>query len=120
MLPRASAIHMLLRCCAHAVAPLLCPIVLPRKVHAHDVENLRIATLIWVLSTARFLYLHMQWLTEAHSEVATCCGGFKFNGQGQRGTPVTAGITQILMLLPGHAAAEFRKNNVKIRALSGR
>ena len=62
----------------------------------------------------------MQWLTEAHSEVATYCCDFKFNGQGQRGTPVTDAITQILMLLPGHAAADFRKSSAKIGALSGR
>ena len=92
----------------------------PRKNLAHDVENLRIATLIRVMSTARFLHLLMQWLTAMQPEVSGICSNFKFRDQGQRETFEPAGITQILMLLPGHATAKFRKNNAKIGALSGR
>ena len=44
-------------------------------------------------------------------EVVTYCDTFKFDGRGQQGTPVTdaRGITEIIMVLPGKAAAHFRK-----------
>ena len=58
-------------------------------------------------------------LAEMHPELTTICGSYKFNTRGRGGaqeTPATdaAGITQVLMLLPGRAAAEFRKTTAKV------
>ena len=55
--------------------------------------------------------------------VGASCTYFKFSGRGQRETPVTdaEGITQIIMLLPGRAAAIARQSaaNVVVRYLGG-
>ncbi|KAI9549618.1 hypothetical protein GHT06_003804 [Daphnia sinensis] len=50
-------------------------------------------------------------ICESNPEVASERRNFKFPGAGQRETPVTdaAGMTYILMLLPGAKAAKFRK-----------
>ena len=58
-------------------------------------------------------------LAEMHPELTTICGPYKFNTRGRGGaqeTPATdaTGITQVLMLLPGRAAAEFRKSTAKV------
>lgn len=62
-------------------------------------------------------------LLDAYPEVNTRCIHFKFPGQGQRETPVTdaRGIVTIIMLLPGRAAARFRKASadVVVRYLGG-
>ena len=62
-------------------------------------------------------------LCEQFPEVHTICTNFKFPGRGQRDTPVTdaEGITQIIMLLPGRAAAIARQSaaNVIVRYLGG-
>lgn len=57
-----------------------------------------------------------QELASAHLEVVGRGDNFKFPGQGQRETPVTdaKGIVQILMLLPGKAAASFRMEAAKV------
>jgi hypothetical protein len=64
-----------------------------------------------------------QRLCEQFPEVRMICTYFKFPGRGQRDTPVTdaEGITQILMLLPGRAAAIARQSaaNVVVRYLGG-
>ena len=64
-----------------------------------------------------------QRLGEQFPEVRTLCTYFKFPGRGQRTTPVTdaEGITQIIMLLPGRAAAIARQSaaNVVVRYLGG-
>jgi hypothetical protein len=64
-----------------------------------------------------------QRLCEQFPEVRTICTNFKFPGRGQRDTPVTdaEGITQIIMLLPGRAAAIARQSaaNVVVRYLGG-
>ncbi len=70
-------------------------------------------------------HCRMLWhrLLETYPEVATICCDFKFPGRGQRQTPVTdaEGITQIIMLLPGRAAAIARQSaaNVVVRYLGG-
>ena len=63
-------------------------------------------------------------LVSAHPEV--CADGtnlHKFHGSGQRDTPVTdaRGAVEIIMLLPGRAAASFRKEaaGVVVRFLGG-
>lgn len=50
-------------------------------------------------------------LSERHPEVVRLTDSFQFPGRGQQPTPVTdeEGLYQILMLLPGANAAEFRK-----------
>ena len=55
-------------------------------------------------------------LKEHHPEVITFCDDFQFPGQGQRPTPVcdARGITEIIMLLPGTAAAQFRKRSADV------
>ena len=64
-----------------------------------------------------------QRLSEQFPEVTTQNRIFKFSGRGQRETPVTdaEGITQIIMLLPGRAAAIARQSaaNVVVRYLGG-
>ena len=62
-------------------------------------------------------------LLDSYPEVGASCTYFKFPGRGQRDTPVTnaEGITQIIMLLPGRAAAIARQSavNVVVRYLGG-
>ena len=62
-------------------------------------------------------------LLERFPEVQSYCMNFQFHGQGQRPTPVcdARGITEIIMLLPGTAAAQFRKKSadVVVRYLGG-
>ena len=57
-------------------------------------------------------------LTQTHPEVVALCDNFQFPGRGQRPTPVTdeEGLYQILMLLPGSNAAEFRSWEASILA----
>jgi len=59
----------------------------------------------------------------AHPEVATESSNFKFPGRGQRDTPVIGarGAVEIVLLLPGKAAASFRKGtaDVIVRFLGG-
>ena len=60
---------------------------------------------------------------DSFPEVTSLSSNFKFPGRGQRHTPVTdaEGITQIIMLLPGRAAAIARQSaaNVLVRYLGG-
>ena len=62
-------------------------------------------------------------LCDEFPEGAAGCSHFKFPGQGQRNTPVAdaRGIVEIIMLLPGRAAARFRKASadVVVRYLGG-
>jgi hypothetical protein len=64
-----------------------------------------------------------QRLSDQFPEVTTLSSNFKFPGRGQRDTPVTdaEGITQIIMLLPGRAAAIARQSaaSVVVRYLGG-
>ncbi len=58
-------------------------------------------------------------LTEAHPELAAFCRPKEFKVKGRGGNLATpaadaTGITQVLMLLPGRAAAEFRKSVAKV------
>ena len=56
-------------------------------------------------------------------DVLTVSSNFKFSGRGQKETPVTdaRGIVDIIMLLPGKAAASVRRqaSNVQVRYLGG-
>ena len=67
--------------------------------------------------------LSFRRLAERFPEVQSICVNFKFPGQGQRPTPVAdaRGITEVIMLLPGRAAAHFRKTcaDVVVRYLGG-
>ena len=67
--------------------------------------------------------LSFRRLAERFPEVQSICVNFKFPGQGQRPTAVAdaRGITEIIMLLPGTAAAHFRKTcaDVVVRYLGG-
>ena len=62
-------------------------------------------------------------LEDTFHEVGSFLSNFRFPGRGQRDTPVTdaEGITQIIMLLPGRAAAIARQSaaNVVVRYLGG-
>ena len=62
-------------------------------------------------------------LVTNHPEVVTICCDFKFTGRGQQPIPVAdaRGITEIVMLLPGKAAATVRKEaaSVLVRFLGG-
>jgi hypothetical protein len=64
-----------------------------------------------------------QRLSDSYPEVATKCSNFKFSGRGQRDTPVidAAGIIEIIMILPGKAAAKMRRSaaDVMVRYLGG-
>jgi hypothetical protein len=64
-----------------------------------------------------------QRLSEAFPEVLTKCSNFRFTGRGQRDTPVidAAGIVEIIMVLPGKAAARVRRSaaEVMVRYLGG-
>ena len=65
----------------------------------------------------------LQRLVEQFPEVATVCGNFKFQGRGQRDTPVTdaKGIVTIIMIMPGSAAATVRQSAsaILVRYLGG-
>ena len=69
--------------------------------------------------------MHTIWsrLCESYPEVSTSCANFKFSGRGQRDTPVTdaRGAVEIVMILPGRAAARVRKMaaDVMVRYLGG-
>ena len=62
-------------------------------------------------------------ISEAFPEVLTNCSNFKFSGRGQRETPVADARTtvEIIMVLPGRAAARVRKAaaDVMVRYLGG-
>ena len=62
-------------------------------------------------------------LLEAYPELTTTSSQFRFGGRGPSGTPVAdaRGIAEIIMLLPGRAAARFRKASadVVVRYLGG-
>ena len=62
-------------------------------------------------------------LAENFPELLTICCGFKFTGQGQQPTPVVdaRGAVQIVMLLPGRAAASVRKDaaSCRVRFMGG-
>ena len=62
-------------------------------------------------------------VSEAFPEVITNCSNFKFSGRGQRETPVADARTtvEIIMVLPGRAAARVRKAaaDVMVRYLGG-
>ena len=67
-----------------------------------------------------------QRLTETHPELVAICTPYKFNKTGRGSHQESAGadasgITTVLMVLPGHAAAEFRKSaaRVVVRYLGG-
>ena len=55
-------------------------------------------------------------LQDAFPEIATNCSNIKFEGQGQRPIPVAdaRGITEIILLLPGTASAQFRKKSADV------
>ena len=65
----------------------------------------------------------VQRLAEAYPEVSSCWCNFKFSGRGQRDTPVTdaRGAVEVIMILPGRAAARVRKMaaDVMVRYLGG-
>jgi len=65
----------------------------------------------------------LQHLKEAYPEVGHLLSNFRFAGRGQRDTPVAdvRGIVEIIMVLPGRAAAQMRKAaaNVMVRYLGG-
>ena len=62
-------------------------------------------------------------LQDSFPDVATGCCNFKFPGQGQRPTPTADArqITAIIMLLPGTAAAAFRRKcaDIMVRFMGG-
>ncbi len=62
-------------------------------------------------------------VSEAFPEVLTNCTNFKFSGRGQRETPVADArtIAEIIMVLPGRAAAQVRRAaaDVMVRYLGG-
>ena len=64
-----------------------------------------------------------QRLSEAYPEVGLSWSNFKFSGRGQRGTPVTEarGCVELVMVLPGKAAARIRRAaaDVMVRYLGG-
>jgi hypothetical protein len=64
-----------------------------------------------------------QRLLQGYPDVLTGCSNFKFSGQGQRETPVAdaRGVVEIIMVLPGRAAARVRKAaaDVMVRYLGG-
>jgi hypothetical protein len=64
-----------------------------------------------------------QRLSQGYPDVLTKCCHFKFSGQGQRETPVAGlrTIVEIIMVLPGRAAARVRKAaaDVMVRYLGG-
>ena len=64
-----------------------------------------------------------QRLVQNFPDVHSSCSNFKFSGRGQKETPVTdaRGIVDIIMVLPGKAAASIRRqaSNVLVRYLGG-
>ena len=62
-------------------------------------------------------------VSAGYPEVLVGCQNFKFSGRGQRETPVAdaRAIVDIIMVLPGRAAARVRKEaaNVLVRYLGG-
>ena len=65
----------------------------------------------------------LQRLVEQFPEVARICSNFRFQGRGQRDTPVAdaEGIITIILLLPGRTATRARQSaaNVMVRYLGG-
>ena len=65
----------------------------------------------------------LQRIKEAYPEVGSELANFKFSGRGQRDTPVTdaRGVVEIIMVLPGRAAARARRAaaEVMVRYLGG-
>ena len=62
---------------------------------------------------SRVQFLRLQ---KEHQEVVTLCNYFKFEGQGQRKTPITdaRGVVTIINLLPGKRVAQFRAKSAPI------
>ena len=62
-------------------------------------------------------------LQDSFPDVSTSCANFKFSGKGQVATPVAdaKGIVEIIMVLPGRAAARVRRAaaDVMVRYLGG-
>ena len=89
--------------------------VYPPRVSVYDVINA-----ITEQSNPRIIW---DRLCTGFPEVVTYCNSFKCPGRGQQDTPVAdaRGITEIIMVLPGKAAAHFRKAaaNVIVRYLGG-
>ena len=65
----------------------------------------------------------LQRIKEAYPEVGQDLSNFRFAGRGQRDTPVadSRGIVEIIMVIPGRAAARVRKAaaDVMVRYLGG-
>ena len=65
----------------------------------------------------------LQRLKEAYPQVGSDWSNFRFTGRGQRDTPVAdaRGIVELIMVLPGRAAAQVRKAaaDVMVRYLGG-
>ena len=64
-----------------------------------------------------------QRLSQNYPEVFTNCTHFKFSGQGQRETPIADArcITEIIMVLPGRVAGQYRKQaaDIVVRYMGG-
>jgi hypothetical protein len=92
---------------------------------AEDPPRISVLDVIRVITgqELRHCWMVFDRLQQQFPEVSTTCGNFKFAGQGQRDTPVTdaRGIVEIVMLLPGRAAAAVRKQaaSTLVRYLGG-
>ena len=92
---------------------------------AEDPPRVSIYDVLQVVAGLRQDNCNTIWtrLQETYPEVSTSCANFRFAGRGQTNTPVAdaRGIVEIIMLLPGRAAARFRKASadVVVRYLGG-
>ena len=89
----------------------------PPRVSVYDVLQLVTGCPAYSCST------RWQRLKDSFPDVSTPCANFKFSGRGQVPTPVTdvRGIVEIIMVLPGRAAADVRKQaaDTLVRYLGG-
>ena len=87
-----------------------------RQITQDDLQRMRKAVTGQAVNSCRKT---MARLLRDYPEVVAYFHYFKFVGRGQRETPVldARGVVQLMMLLPGHAAAGFRMNTAKVLVL---
>ena len=92
---------------------------------AEDPPRVSIYDVLQVVTGCPAYNCNTRWkrLQESFPEVSTSSANFKFSGKGQVATPVTdaKGLVEIIMVLPGRAAARVRKAaaDVMVRYLGG-
>ena len=92
---------------------------------AEEPSRLSVIDAVALVTKQSHANAHNYWsrLLTIHPELSTACSNFKFSGRGQRETPVAEvrTIVEVVMVLPGRAAAGVRKQaaDILVRYLGG-